>query len=164
MSNRELECVEPEVGELLADFVEELLPLADARIVADHLAACARCEEDARDLRDLRRAIGELPPGLGDLAASPIAAPGRRSLLVATAVASVLIAVLALGGWWQAERKTVVDGRVHELERRLARLEAAQTSTHPTGGAAAPAADGTRPVGAQAFPAVGIDFAVPLSF
>jgi hypothetical protein len=163
MSNRELECVEPEVGELLADFVEELLPLVDARIVADHLAACARCEEDARDLRDLRRAIGELPPGLGELAASPIAAPGRRSLLVATTVASVLIAVLALGGWWQAERKTGVDGRVHELERRLARLEAAQASMHATAGAAA-SADGTRPVGAQAFPAVGIDFAVPLSF
>jgi len=164
MGMRGLECVEPEVGELLPLLVEELLPAADARIVEGHLGACARCEEDARDLRDLRRAIGELPPGMGELAAGPVVGPARRSLLVGATTASVLIAVLALGGWWQAYKRSTVGDHVRDLESRLARLEAAQRAVRPVAGPGALPGEGARPDAGLSFPTVGFDFAVPQSF
>jgi len=178
----ELECIDPALGGMLTDYTEERLPRGEGRLFAAHLAACARCEDDHRTLGALRSAIAGLPPGKGTLLGcghgegdgTAADRAGGMNLARVRDVASrlaialgIALASFAVGSWWQGWRAADVALRVHEIESRLARIEA-RSSDEATSGRGRAASAALRPAGEPqtpvGVPAVGVDFAVPLSF
>ena len=178
----ELECIDPPLGEMLTDYIAERLPRGEGRLFAAHLAACARCEDDHRTLRRLRSAIAGLPPGEASLLrcgqgegdGTTADKAGRMNLARVGDVASrvaiaagIALASFAAGSWWQGWRSADVALRVHEIESRLARIEArssdeaASARGRAASAALRPGSEHQTPVGV---PAIGVDFAVPLSF
>jgi anti-sigma-K factor RskA len=125
-ANAALECIDPEVGELLPFHADGTLVARDRQLVVAHLAACARCAEEERLMREVARGIATLR-----LDPSPAAAlrPAWRwsgwrvgSTLAAAAAAAL---VIALGGAWRRERAALpARADVVALEQRLQQLEA----------------------------------------
>lgn len=65
-------CVSPEVGDLLPDYIVELLSAEAAGAVKEHLEVCRHCMDDYRNILGLRAAARKL------LAAGRAAREGGR--------------------------------------------------------------------------------------
>jgi anti-sigma factor RsiW len=122
-----LECIDPEIGDLLPFHADGTLPVRDQQVVLAHLAACARCAEEERLMREVAQGIASLR-----LDPSPAAAlepaRGRPRWLVggalAIAAAAALVIVLGAGGF-RRERATALSRvEIVALEQRVRQLEA----------------------------------------
>jgi hypothetical protein len=127
MKTDDLECIDPELGELLPLLEDGLLADDERRLLMSHLEACQCCVEDRAALRALAGAIRGLPPDA--LRSHPSRAPvadfeprHRRRELVAAAIAALAIGALAWSSW----RQSALGGRVQVLEHRLAHVEVEQ--------------------------------------
>ncbi|HEX6201993.1 MAG TPA: zf-HC2 domain-containing protein, partial [Thermoanaerobaculia bacterium] len=111
-----------------------------------HLGHCAECREELALLHESRAAVAAEPGEEGGkvtaFAPRRAAAPGagghrrfdRRALALA---ASVLLAVVAAGGWLSSHRAADERGeRLAELERRLEAVTAEQEAVEPGAGEA----------------------------
>jgi hypothetical protein len=126
----DLQCVDPEVGELLPFHAAGGLAAADRVVFAAHLRACARCAHEERLMRELARGIASLRARPDPAAALPSGTgprPRARRIVLAgglAAVAALLVLVLALSSWTRASRETRLATEVHVLEQRIEQLEA----------------------------------------
>jgi anti-sigma factor RsiW len=88
-------------AQLSAWLDDELSEAAGAMLTA-HLAGCAACREEWRQLTALDAALGNLaapvPMGLASRVAAKVRRPVRRSGWQATALAACLVLGIALGG------------------------------------------------------------------
>lgn len=123
-----LECIDPEVGELLPFHADGTLAPADRALFAAHLKACARCSEEEQLMREVARGIASLRVR-PDPAAAVEAAVVRRRAPVKLLLAAALGVAAALAVWLFAGRvssgasdPSVAD--VRALESRLQQLEA----------------------------------------
>ena len=161
MEQREFECIDSELGELLPLFEDNLLDGESERLLESHLQACRRCDEDRRHLRRLIHLMRGLPSdataraGRGSPPKAIMRRPGRLGLAVGFA-ALALVCVLA--AWWSAARNaSIMAERVKSLEGRLARVEGenrviAQTLERR--------GSGSRSI----YPVGGLNFATPPNF
>lgn len=121
-----LECIDPEVGELLPFHANGTLGGADRQLVAAHLKACARCAEEEQLMREVARGIANLrlhPDPAASLAITTTRRRGTR-VWVATAIgiAAALAAWLA-GTSRDAQAPAVAVADVRALEARVHHLE-----------------------------------------
>lgn len=121
-----LECVDPEVGELLPFFAGGKLGGADRQLVVAHLKACARCGEEEQLMREVARGIASLrlhpEPAASLVAATPRRQPTRVWLATAIGVAAALAAWLASTGR-EASAPVAAVAEVRALEARVHHLE-----------------------------------------
>jgi len=128
-----LECIDPEVGELLPFHAEGTLDAGDRPLFAAHLKACARCAEEAQLMREVARGIASLrvqPDRAAALGSAP--RPGGTSAKLL--IAAVLGVAAALALWLAAGRAgddvqgpsiadvRALEARLHHLEAQNARL------------------------------------------
>lgn len=119
------ECVDPEIGELLPFHADGTIGANDRQLLLAHLAACARCAEEERSMRDVARGIAglRLDP---DRRAAVEPSPGRwRTWLVAASIAAAAAALLLglAGSWPRAQGGEVGRAEVVALEQRMHQLE-----------------------------------------
>lgn len=122
-----LECIDPEVGELLAFHAEGRLDGAERQLFAAHLKACARCGEEERVMREVALGIASLrarPDPAASLALARATPRPRRTLLVAgmIGIAAALAVTLAL--WSRPRSADVAAADTRALEARIQHLEA----------------------------------------
>jgi len=126
MSNVDrLECIDPEVGELLPFHANGTLGSADRQLVGAHLKACARCAEEEQLMREVARGIASLrlhPDPAASIGAAARRGSARRWLVAALGVAAVLAAWFASAGR-DAEAPVVAAADVRALESRVNHLE-----------------------------------------
>src|SRR5260221_12827725 len=104
LSADQFECIDPEVGDLLAAHAQGQLAGGDRQLFVAHLKACVRCAEEERVMREVALGIASLRSRPDPAAAPTIhgaAGPPRRRALVcgaagvATGVAPLLVVLLA---------------------------------------------------------------------
>lgn len=126
LSADQFECIDPEVGDLLAAHVQGQLAGDDRQLFAAHLKACVRCAEEERVMREVALGIASLRSRPDPAAAPTIHAAARSPRLRmlafgATGVGALLVLVLA---WWpRATSHEVVATDTRALEARIQHLE-----------------------------------------
>lgn len=95
-----MEC--QEVREQLSAWLDAELDEATAALLAAHVAKCAACQREWRQLTALETALGELsmpvPQGLAEKVLSQVKSPRRRQWWQSVALAACLVLGVALGG------------------------------------------------------------------
>jgi hypothetical protein len=90
------------IQEQLSAWLDDELPEAAGAVLTAHLARCAACREEWRQLTALDDALGNLaapvPTGLASTVAAKVRRPRRWSGWQATALAACLVLGIALGG------------------------------------------------------------------
>jgi anti-sigma factor RsiW len=85
VSAEQFECIDPELGELLAAHAQGQLAAGDRPLFVAHLQACVRCAEEERVMREVALGIASLRSRPDPAAALPVVVAARspaRSLLV----------------------------------------------------------------------------------
>ncbi len=132
-ADQPLECIDPEIGELLPFHADGTIGARDRQIVSSHLAACARCADEERLMRGVAQGISSLrldPDPRAAVDAGPSPRPHR---LIASAVAAAAIAALVVVALVGSHRRAAqaelrraevaaLEQRVHQLEGRNASL------------------------------------------
>jgi hypothetical protein len=119
------------IRERLAEHALSALPSDDRAVVERHLAWCAGCRKEARELSsaaaDLGRSLDPVDPpgGLEDRVVEAVAVasgrrvPRRRQLMAAALVAATFVAVASLGyGTFMAGRVQQADAAAQESAER----------------------------------------------
>jgi predicted anti-sigma-YlaC factor YlaD len=95
-----MEC--QEVREQLSAWLDAELDEATEALLSAHVAKCAACQREWRQLTALETALGELsapvPPGLAGKVLAQVKAPRRRQWWQSVALAACLVLGVALGG------------------------------------------------------------------
>jgi anti-sigma factor RsiW len=122
-----LECIDPEIGELLPFHADGTLGTRDRQLVLAHLAACARCADEERLMREVAQGIASLrlDPSPG-AALDPPRGWSRRRIggALAVAAAAALVIALGAGGFRRERAATLSRADVVALEQRVQQLEA----------------------------------------
>ena len=126
LSADQFECIDPEVGDLLAAHAQGQLAGGDRQLFAAHLQACVRCAEEERVMREVALGIASLR-SRPDPAAAPTIhdvqrSPWRRTLVFGGGGVGALMVVL-LAWWPRVTSHEVVAGDTRALEARIQHLE-----------------------------------------
>ncbi|HEX5044721.1 MAG TPA: FecR domain-containing protein [Candidatus Polarisedimenticolaceae bacterium] len=120
-----------DVQALIPAWLEERLPEARARLVADHTRNCVPCRRALLEARALRAAAGQAPAG--QVGAGRL----RAAAWMRAAAAVVLVGGISAAAWltWQIVSPPVLEasGRIQQVDGELYRVENASLTPVPAG-------------------------------